>query len=67
MTAAAKVFQQIRHDDTLEQNFAMLLTELAVALRDLVANVNNKLTQKDKKKRNCVYIIKSILRKQIFN
>jgi hypothetical protein len=40
MTAAAEVFEQTRHDDTLEQNFAILLTELAVALRDLVASVN---------------------------
>jgi hypothetical protein len=40
MTTATKVFKQIRHDDTLEQNFATFLTELAIALRDLVASVN---------------------------
>jgi hypothetical protein len=40
MTIAAKVFEQTRHDDTFEQNFAILLTELAIAFRNLVANVN---------------------------
>ncbi len=40
MTAATKIFEQTRHDDTFEQNFAILLTELAVALRNLVASVN---------------------------
>jgi hypothetical protein len=39
VTAAAGAFEQTRHDDTLGQNSATLLTGLAAALRDLAAGV----------------------------